>query len=204
MKKRLLPITLILLIPIVLLIIVAVAGIYRFSLSDEEILAKFPSQVSTQDAIMQSVFGIRTPNPWTVKIPETSAFTFIDDVVQGNLLKGSYEDGAERGVVKIDSQKIVSLDTNTHISVLALSNQGSGLFYYLMLSQYDEFRQRLITKDSVLLGDRIDVLTLEEGENQSVVVTFLEHEKGQAMAETPSKLVKRIFVVSDDGELLSQ
>jgi hypothetical protein len=73
-----------------------------------------------------------------------------------------------------------------------------------MLSQYDEFRQRLITKDSVLLGDRIDVLALEEGENQSVVVTFLEHEKGQAMAETPSKLVKRIFVVSDDGELLSQ
>jgi hypothetical protein len=204
MKKRLLPIPLILLIPIVLLIIVAVAGIYRFSLSDEEILAKFPSQVSTQDAIMQSVFGIRTPNPWTVKIPETSAFTFIDDVVQGNLLKGSYEDGAERGVVTIDSQKIVSLDTNTHISVLALSNQGSGLFYYLMLSQYDEFRQRLITKDSVLLGDRIDVLALEEGENQSVVVTFLEHEKGQAMAETPSKLVKRIFVVSDDGELLSQ
>ncbi|EGU54131.1 hypothetical protein VIOR3934_19930 [Vibrio orientalis CIP 102891 = ATCC 33934] len=204
MKKRLLPIPLILLIPIVLLIIVAVAGIYRFSLSDEEILAKFPSQISNQDAIMQSVFGIRTLNPWTVKIPESSAFTFIDDVVEGDLLKGSYEEGAERGVVTIESEKIVSFDGNTYVSILALSNQGSGLFYYLMLSQYDEFRQRLISKDSVLLGDRIDVQSLEEGDKQSVVVTFLEHDKNQAMAEPPSKQVKRIFVVTNEGQLLNQ
>lgn len=203
MKKRLLPIPLILLIPIVLLIIVAVAGIYRFSLSDEEILAKFPSQASSQDTIMQSVFGIRTPNPWTVKIPESSAFTFIDDVVQGNLLKGSYEDGAERGVVTIDSQKIVSLDGNNYASILTLSNQGSGQFYYLILSEYDEFRQRLITKDSVLLGDRVDVLHLE-GEQRNVVVTFLEHDKNQALAEPPSKQVNRTYVISGDGQLLDQ
>ena len=43
MKKKILPIPLILLIPIVMLVVVIVAGLYRFSLTDEEILAKFPS-----------------------------------------------------------------------------------------------------------------------------------------------------------------
>lgn len=39
-RKRILPIPLILLIPIVLLAVVIIAGIYRFSLSDDEIMAK--------------------------------------------------------------------------------------------------------------------------------------------------------------------
>ncbi len=42
-RKRFLPIPLILFIPVVLLIVVIVAGVYRFSLSDDEIMAKFPS-----------------------------------------------------------------------------------------------------------------------------------------------------------------
>ncbi len=41
-RSRILPIPLILLIPIVLLAIVIIAGVYRFSLSDDEIMAKFP------------------------------------------------------------------------------------------------------------------------------------------------------------------
>ena len=41
-RKRILPIPLILLIPIVLLAVVIIAGIYRFSLSDEEIMAESP------------------------------------------------------------------------------------------------------------------------------------------------------------------
>ncbi len=53
MKKRFLPIPLILLTPIALLIIVVAAGIYRFSLSDEEILAKFPQTYTQTDAIAE-------------------------------------------------------------------------------------------------------------------------------------------------------
>ena len=76
MKKRILPVPLILLIPIVLLIIVAVAGIYRFSLTDEEILAKFPSQVSQSDRVMQILFSIKTVNPWNIKFHKSNALKF--------------------------------------------------------------------------------------------------------------------------------
>jgi len=203
MKKRFLPIPLILLIPIVLLIIVSVAGVYRFSLSDEEILAKFPSQSPSQDSIMSTVFGINTSNPWTVKIPESSAFTFIDEVEQGNLLKGTYEDGAERGAVTMNREQIIKMDANTYLSILSLSNQGSGRFYYVMVSQYDEFRQRLITKDSALLGDRIVVKEIESNQ-RDVTVTLLKHEQNQALSEFPSQQVIRTYRVTKEGSLISQ
>ncbi|MCG9689135.1 hypothetical protein L1D13_19695, partial [Vibrio tubiashii] len=120
MKKRILPVPLILLIPIVLLIIVAVAGIYRFSLTDEEILAKFPNQVSKSDRVMQSLFSIKTVNPWTIKIPESSAFTFIDDMEQPQIVKGTYEDGAERGEVSIETRFITQVNETTYVSPLVV------------------------------------------------------------------------------------
>ncbi len=53
-RKRILPIPLILFIPVVLLITVIVAGIYRFSLSDEEIMAKFPRSEVQSDSEAKS------------------------------------------------------------------------------------------------------------------------------------------------------
>lgn len=49
MRRRLLPIPLILLVPIVLLIIVIVAAIYRINLTDEEILSKFETPSTLND-----------------------------------------------------------------------------------------------------------------------------------------------------------
>lgn len=58
MPRKKLPIPLILLIPLCLLAVVIVAGIYRFSLSDEEILAKFPSQQNVQaDPVVEAILG---------------------------------------------------------------------------------------------------------------------------------------------------
>ncbi|KJY82849.1 hypothetical protein TW81_11600 [Vibrio galatheae] len=203
MKKRILPIPLILLIPIVLLIIVTAAGVYRFSLTDDEILAKFPTQAAKSDAVMQKVFGIRTVNPWTVKVPESQAFTFIDDIEQFPLLKGHYEDGAQRGIIVIDSRRIIEIDSKTFVSTLALSNQGSGTFYYLVVSIYDEFRQRMVTTDSVFLGDRISVerLSFEEG---VVTVKLLERDVHQSMSEEPSQLTTILFKVTEQDSLEKQ
>jgi len=203
MKKRILPVPLILLIPIVLLIIVTVAGVYRFSLSDDEILAKFPSQTSQSDSVMQTVFSIKTANPWTVKIPESNAFTFIDDMEQAPIAKGTYEDGAERGTITIDTSKIVQLDETTYLSTLALSNQGSGTFYYLIVSKYDEFRQRMVTKGTSFLGDRILIEALSVQGNQ-VTVKLLERDEHQAMSEEPSKLTTILFKITEQDSLEKQ
>lgn len=203
MKKRRLPIPLILLTPIVLLIIVAIAGIYRFSLSDEEILAKFPNQPSRTNQVMQSVFGITTPNPWTVKIPESSAFTFIDKTTETGELKGTYEDGAVRGAVFIDPSQVVQIDSTTYAAVLAVANQGSGTFYYLSASKYDEFRQRMIVKESVLLGDRLDVTKLIV-EDTLVTIEMLVHGEEQNMAEMPNTEKVVTFELNDKGSFTTQ
>jgi len=203
MKKRILPVPLILLIPIVLLIIVAVAGVYRFSLTDEEILAKFPSQVSQSDRVMQSLFSIKTVNPWTIKIPESSAFTFIDDIEQSPIAKGTYEDGAERGEVSINTDFIVQINATTYVSPLVVSNQGSGVFHYLIVSKYDEFRQRLVTKGSAFLGDRVRIKDISVNENQ-VTVKLLQRDEHQAMSEEPSQLTTILFKVTEQDSLEKQ
>jgi len=203
MKKRLLPIPLILLIPIVLLVVVSIAGVYRFSMSDEEILAKFPNQASQADPIMQSVFGIRTTNPWTVKIPDSNAFTFIDDMTQSPLMTGTFEDGPVRGVVAIDSQTLVQIDSTTYLSALSVSNQGSGVFYYLVVYKYDEFRQRLVSKGSAFLGDRIRVQSVEVVDNQAMV-KLLERDEYQAMSEEPKKITTIMFKLTEQDSLEQQ
>jgi len=203
MKKRILPVPLILLIPIVLLIIVAVAGIYRFSLTDEEILAKFPNQVSQSDRVMQSLFSIKTVNPWTIKIPESSAFTFIDDMEQAQIVKGTYEDGAERGEVSIDTRFITQVNETTYVSPLVVSNQGSGVFHYLIVSKYDKFRQRMVTKGSAFLGDRVRIQDISAIENQ-VTVKLLQRDEHQAMSEEPSQLTTILFKVTEQDSLAKQ
>lgn len=200
MKKRLLPIPLILLIPVVLLIIVAVAGIYRFSLSDEEILAKFPSQQPKTNAIMQSVFNIKTVNPWTVKVPDSSVFTFIEYMETPPFATGSYEDGAERGTVSVNTKQMVKLDETTYAVVLSVSNQGSGVFYYLGVSKYDQFRQRMVVKQSVLLGDRVKVTEITTVDRM-ITVKLLEREAGQSMAEEPSQITTILFKLTEQDSL---
>lgn len=200
MKKRLLPIPLILLIPVVLLIIVAIAGIYRFSLSDEEILAKFPSQGPQENAIMSKVFAIKTVNPWTVKVPDSSAFTFIEDMERAPVATGSYEEGAERGVVAINTDQMVQLDESTYAVILSVSNQGTGVFYYLSISKYDQFRQRMVIKESTLLGDRVQISSIKANDGM-VTITLLEREANQSMAEEPSQITTILFKLTEQDSL---
>lgn len=187
MKKRLLPIPLILLIPIVLLVVVASAGIYRFSLSDEEILAKFPSSALRNDSIMLSVFSIRTQNPWTIQVPNSSSFTFIDRLdEEKQQAKGAYIEGEVRGNVIVDTASIVKASAQEYIGVTQVTTQGTGVYHYLSLFKYDEFRQRMVLSDFVLMGDRVELDELEVN-HDSVKIIYRKHSLDQAMVETPSE-----------------
>lgn len=90
-----------------MLVVVIVAGIYRFSLSDEEILAKFPSAQVSYDPVVETVFDLKTTNPWTIKVPETNAFAFIKELdTTRSIAFGRYDSGAERGVVTVDTKNL--------------------------------------------------------------------------------------------------
>lgn len=206
MKKRILPIPLILLIPIVMLLIVIVAGLYRFSLSDEEILAKFPASTLNADPIVERLTSLKTPNPLTVMVPETKAFALISEYNPTlATATGRYDSGAERGQVSVLLSFWQSLEWQSvqgYTAPFAISNQGSGTFYYLGLFKFDPVPQRLVMVDAVLLGDRITIESLQENEQQQVNVIFLKHAQNQSFSQQPVERVFQHFVV-ENGALKS-
>ncbi|MEZ9565912.1 hypothetical protein AB4427_19340 [Vibrio artabrorum] len=203
MKKKILPIPLILLVPIVMLMVVIVAGIYRFSLSDEEILAKFPSSQITYDPIVDTVFDLKTTNPWTIKVPETNAYAFINRVDNAKALAfGRYDSGVERGVITVDTKKLSTVimgEASFFVAPMWVSNQGSGVFYYLGLFKFDQKRSRVVLVDQLLLGDRVQIQTLDvtppaDGQFTGAgFIGFTQHSSKQSFAEAPSEKVLMSF-----------
>ncbi|EJV9423885.1 hypothetical protein N7893_003575 [Vibrio vulnificus] len=202
MKKRILPIPLILLIPIVMLAVVMTAGIYRFTLSDEEILAKFPSQQIAADAIVERLTGIKTVNPLTVLVPESKAFALMTDFDSENVLVvGEYDSGAERGSVTVFAQYWRELEADKaswFVAPLAISNQGSGHFYYLGLFKYDPVPRRVVMTDAQFLGDRIRLDKLTKTENSSILLSYQQHSANQSFSEQPLEIVVQEFLRQGD------
>ncbi|MFA0324770.1 hypothetical protein AB4519_10210 [Vibrio splendidus] len=207
MKKKILPIPLILLIPIVMLVVVIVAGIYRFSLSDEEILAKFPSSQVSYDPVVETVFDLKTTNPWTIKVPETNAYAFINEVDEPRAIAlGRYDSGVERGVVTVDTNNLSAVTLSKasfFVAPMWVSNQGSGVFYYLGLFKHDQQRSRVVLVDQLFLGDRVQIQTLEVAQQQDLqsaskqtgegFIGFTQHSAEQSFAESPSEKVLMSF-----------
>ncbi|WP_146443069.1 hypothetical protein [Vibrio kanaloae] len=207
MKKKILPIPLILLIPIVMLVVVILAGVYRFSLSDEEILAKFPSSQVSYDPVVETVFDLKTTNPWTIKVPETNAYAFINEVdVPKAIAFGRYDSGVERGVATVDTKSLAAVtlgEANFFVAPVWISNQGSGVFYYLGLFKHDQQRSRVVLVDQLFLGDRVKIQTLDvaqqsDSKSQNKLtgqgfIGFTQHSAEQSFAETPSEKVLMSF-----------
>ncbi|ROP22278.1 hypothetical protein [Vibrio crassostreae] len=207
MKKKILPIPLILLIPIVMLVVVILAGVYRFSLSDEEILAKFPSSQVSYDPVVETVFDLKTTNPWTIKVPENNAYAFINEIDAPKAIAfGRYDSGVERGVVTVDTKSLSAVtlgNASFFVAPMWISNQGSGVFYYLGLFKHDQQRSRVVLVDQLFLGDRVQIQTLdvaEQPDSQSQkkltgegFIGFTQHSAEQSFAEPPSEKVLMSF-----------
>ncbi|WP_299142220.1 hypothetical protein [uncultured Vibrio sp.] len=207
MKKKIFPIPLILLIPIVMLIVVILAGVYRFSLSDEEILAKFPSSQVSYDPVVETVFDLKTTNPWTIKVPETNAYAFINEIDAPKAIAfGRYDSGVERGVVTVDTKSLSAVtlgNASFFVAPMWISNQGSGVFYYLGLFKHDQQRSRVVLVDQLFLGDRVQIQTLDvaqqpDSQSQKKLtgegfIGFTQHSAEQSFAEPPSEKVLMSF-----------
>ncbi|WP_428774155.1 hypothetical protein [Vibrio sp.] len=201
MKRRLLPVPLILLIPIVLLLLVVVTAVYRFSLDDEQILAKYPASTQTSDPIVKQLFGISTTNPWTIQVPQSKAFALIDETdTEHQRVFGSYDDGVERGTVSVLTDTIRPLDPQRSVAIMVVSNQGSGAFYYLSLFRFDDSVKRIVLADSQLLGDRIAIEQLTTDGNQ-IQIRYKKHGPDQAYSEEPELMEAAQYSVAPDNQL---
>ncbi|MCR9771017.1 hypothetical protein QTO16_22970 [Vibrio harveyi] len=192
-RKRILPIPLILLIPIVLLAVVIIAGIYRFSLSDDEVMAKFPQAQAQSNSIVAEVLGIQSRNPWTVQVPEQGAVTFLDEWdKEHGFLKGLYDAGATKGEVLVPTEFIAQRnvsETPWIVAPVIVTTQGSGAFYYIGLFKFDAVPSRVVLLNSVFIGDRIKMSSLKWNSDTQISLSYLQHGEDQAMAEQPNQLI---------------
>ncbi len=212
MSKRRLPIPLILLIPLLMLAIVIVAGVYRFSLTDEEIGQKQGWYKSKPDEVMLSLFSYKDGQPWKINLPEShskATLTHFIGIDENRRAVGDYVNGEERGTVTLNYMQLNVLnfadssDGMTFVAPYAISNQGSGNFYYIGMFKLIESKKTIKQLDSVLIGDRIQKLTIKADEpfdvSSAIAISYLKHGTGQAMAEKPNVEVTKSLIVHSEG-----
>lgn len=203
MSKRRLPIPLILLIPIVLLAIVIIAGVYRFSMTDEEIGQKQGWITSKPDEVMLNLFSYKNGKPLKLILPDSNLTVALTHFVGSGTNRravGEFNHDEERGELAYDYFQTAMLnfheptDNMIYVAPYTVSNQGSGTFHYLGLFEVYQDEQRIQQLDTFFLGDRLKNVTVIPYEpfdvTNSVEVTYWVHGEQQAMAEEPSKEMK--------------
>jgi len=196
-----------LIIVVTILVVVAIAGIIKFNILQDDIYIKnADGTVEKYDEakqenqeyyskVMLKLFSIKTTSDLIVNVPEENIVTKIIEFVSidstTEMAKGDYSDGTERGTIFFDYMKIKilnigeSTDSLYFVAPFIVSNQGSGRFYYLGLFGYHVNSFKIKHLDSYFLGDRIELSSIKEEKN-ILEVYFKIHSDKQSMAEKPN------------------
>ncbi|QYJ98725.1 hypothetical protein K0J45_05655 [Shewanella alkalitolerans] len=217
----------ILLLIVGLLVLVLLAGVYRFNFTNDDLyVVKEDGSVipldEDVDKVMLTLFSIKTHKAWSIKLPESQAearLTSISLSGDRRFASGDYQNGPERGSVHLDYMKIVTLnhvadgeeervsDTNKDemlfVAPFFVSNQGSGVFAYLGLFSINHKLGDIEQLDSYFIGDRVEISALQTEEafdlTSSVSLSYLTHGDQQAMAEAPTNKVTKLIKVTREG-----
>ena len=220
MKKRFLPIPLILLIPILLLITVIIAGVYRFSLTDEEIYQKQGRAIPTavkeapslpEKSVMRQLFSLKSAQPWHIQLPDTDIMVELNDFDgkhENKRAVGSYVNGVEKGQIAVNYFKLLPINIGdpsqqmTFTVPYTVSNQGSGVFHYVGLFRLHHASKHIEQLDSLFLGDRIKLDNIEIDApfdvTGSIIAHYHTHTTEQAMNEKPNQAISLTIKVEND------
>ncbi len=186
--------------------LIAIVGIIKFNILEDDIyiqnedgtVEKYDEAKhggdSYQSKVMLKLFNMKTPHDLIIHIPETAMTSKINDfttIDSTEMAKGNYTDGVERGIVVLDYMKIVTLniskskDHNYFVAPFFVSNQGTGVFYYLGLFAEDTKEMTVDHIDSYFLGDRINISSINSDRNK-IQIKFMDHSVKQSMAEEPN------------------
>ena len=116
-------------------------------------------------------FGACRDISFEVSVPETSVTTaLLYFNMKSEEFHGKYSDELERGVVVLQCQKMQTFNNKKIIVPFRISNQGSGVFYYLGLFEHLSDGVRHIK--SYFIGDRVKISAINIKENEIVVDFF--------------------------------
>ncbi|QYK00576.1 hypothetical protein [Shewanella psychrotolerans] len=216
----------ILLFIVIWMTLVIVAGIYRFNFTQDntsdtqhyvrgDVRDDVRGEVDVQfdsDNVMLTLLSFQTDNLWEIDLPESDtkvALTKVTTIGERHLATGQYRNGAEHGVVGVDFYKIIPLNLPSSdnemvfIVPFSVSNQGSGVFWYLGLFLLNSDTAEIKQTDTTFIGDRIQIQTLHIDEpfdvTSSIVVSYLQRGQSQSMVEPPKELIEKRIRVSAQG-----
>ena len=164
-------IPLILLLPMMLLVAVIIAAVYRLSIGDEAILTKFSSQTDTNDAVMLSLFQIETPNKWVIEVPGRAVRTLVDYNPVDETVYGTYRYGTAGGQISILSNHIVKINSSTFFFFFDVVETDQSKTY-AALAFFDEMRRRLFSDQALLLGRDIVIEKVNYDERDIISIDF--------------------------------
>ena len=174
------------------LVIILVAVVVLFSQDDKR----------DTDTAVNKLLNLDSDSALVINLPESQAAgtnapvgVMLTDVtvtegsnVQNGTLSGQYQNDAERGSVTLDYLHLTavaipkSTDYSYFVAPFSVSNQGSGVFYYLALLARNDSQQTLVHVASYYLGDRI-VITEVTDFGDKVTVDFNSHSADSSFAE---------------------
>ncbi|MGF1723605.1 hypothetical protein [Photobacterium nomapromontoriensis] len=193
-------------------------GIYRFNFTDDDIYVVqadgnvVPLDTNSNSSVMLTLFNFHTDKDWDIQVPESEAkapLTELKEYGDTRFAIGKYHDGEENGVVSLDYTKITNLNFGSSKNEMffaapfAVSNQGSGIFWYLGLFKLDTKTADIHQIDTLFLGDRIKIKELKVDEpfdvTSSLYVAYFKHSQKQSFSEAPDEKVEKRINVSVDG-----
>ncbi|MCL1088467.1 hypothetical protein L2744_02340 [Shewanella profunda] len=170
--------------------------------------------VANASEVMLKLFTLNTANPFEVTLPEghrSVVLTHFIKIKQTELAIGDYQDGEVKGRVLLDYMRITPLnfdpalgpDTQSNapiqqnldaqtmpfVAPFIVTTQGSGVFWYLGLFNLDYEHTSLKHLGSVLIGDRIEIDSVEPvypfEPPYKIAVTYRDRAPNEPMSQNP-------------------
>ncbi|MCU7996166.1 hypothetical protein [Shewanella glacialipiscicola] len=184
--------------------------------------------VANASEVMSKLFNLQTVNSFNVILPESAKpveLTHFININQIDLAIGDYQNGEVKGRVLLDYLRITPLnfdpalepDTQSSapiqddptvqimpfVAPFIVTTQGSGAFWYLGFFNLDYEYKSLKHLNSVMLGDRIEIESIEPiypfEAPYKLLVTYRDRAPNQPMSASP-EIVKTLAVnVSETG-----
>ncbi|CAQ79352.1 putative exported protein [Aliivibrio salmonicida LFI1238] len=209
----------IVLVILTVILLVVAAGIYRFNFTNDDIYVvqaddqvvpfDTTNNVDPKNNVMLMLFSFDIDRDWQIQLPDSEAKAPLTDLREYDdlhLATGKYQDGDEHGLVSLDYYNITPLhlgnidDEMVFSAPFSVSNQGSGIFWYLGLFKLNTNTGEIGQIDTFFLGDRIKLEELKPEEpfdvTSSLHVIYFKHSPQQSMAEAPNEKVEQFIKVS--------
>lgn len=206
-------------------VLVLLAGIYRFNFTNADIYMELADGEVVQyddlmreveengySKVMLSLFSIRTKEDLSIHLPEQPETTpilvplrRIDSQATQRSAVGDYTLGEERGTVTLSYDSIRTLNPEVAsqnimlVAPFSVSNQGTGIFYYLGLFEQDNQKFTVEHKDSFFIGDRVQIIRIEpDNQGRSVMLEYTERDTANDANKTPQQPLSITISVATD------